>query len=92
MQVNFFLKLYTCIYKTWIVTHFYVYIVQMWSPFSDIFVSADVVNAQSGEVYSLNIQSSHLKRLRGKLGQTLSPKTTGKPPPVRVAPVVVVEI
>ena len=35
--------------KTWIVTNFYVYIVQMWSPFSDIFIIADVVNAQSGK-------------------------------------------
>ena len=42
-----------CICKTWIVTNFYVYIVQMWSPFSDIFINADVVNAQSGKVYSL---------------------------------------
>ena len=64
----------------------------MWFSFSDIFVNVDIVNAQSGEVYSLNIQSSHLKRLRGKLDQILSLKTTGKPPPVRVAPVVVVEI
>ena len=53
MQVSLFLMLCTCIRKTWIVTNFYVYIVQVWSPFSDIFVNVDVVNAQSGEVYSL---------------------------------------
>ena len=92
MQVSFVLKLCTSICKTRIVTNFNVYIVQMRSPFSDIFINVDVVNAQSGEVYSLNIQSSHLKRLRGKLGQILSPKTTGRPPSVRVPPVVVVEI
>ena len=53
MQVSCFLKLCTCICKTWIVTNFHLYIVQMWFSFSDIFVNVDVVNAQSGEVYSL---------------------------------------
>ena len=39
--------------KTWIITNFHLYIVQLWSPFSDNFFNSDVVNAQSGEVYSL---------------------------------------
>ena len=39
--------------KRWIITNFHLYIVQLWQIFADIFVNADVVNAQSGEVYSL---------------------------------------
>ena len=57
--------------------------------FSDVFVNVDVVKTQSGEVYPLKNPE---KRLRGKLGQSLSPKTTGTPRSARVAPVVVVEI
>ena len=39
--------------KTWIITNFHLYTVQLWLPFCVIFVYADVVNDQSGEVYSI---------------------------------------
>lgn len=40
--------------KAWIITTFYLNIVQLWTPlFSDIFINAELVNALSGEVYPL---------------------------------------
>ena len=35
------------------VTNFHLHIIQLWQRFFDIFVDADVVQAQSGEAYSL---------------------------------------
>ena len=39
--------------RTWTVTNFRLYTIQLWSRFFDIFVDADVVHAESGEVYSV---------------------------------------
>ena len=38
--------------KTQIIRNFYLYIIQLWKPFFDIFTHGDVVNAQTWEVSS----------------------------------------
>ena len=39
--------------KTQIIRNFHLYLIQLWQPFSHIFINADVVNAQTWEVSAL---------------------------------------
>ena len=47
--------------KTPFIRNVYLYIIPLWQPFFHIFNHADVVNAQTWEVSTPKIQSSHLK-------------------------------
>ena len=58
--------------KTLIRSNFHPFIVQLWYSFSDIFVNADVVNAQSGRGGILPKKSSRVEQIKKSLDLQIS--------------------
>ena len=58
--------------KTLIRSNFHLYIVQLWFLFFDIFVNADVVNAQSGRGAILPKKSSRVEQIKKSLDLQIS--------------------
>ena len=58
--------------KTLIISNFHLYIVQLWYSFSDIFVNADLVNAQSGRGGVLPKKYSRVEQINKSLDLQIS--------------------